>query len=571
MASVAPALNSLASLGSVTALPERNRIACWWTAADERRLRVFGSETDRAIQVDFEVTGSLPLLWDQTTETLVAATLDTAYRVTLGGESEELAVAPGESRPIPYDVDDGRLLYHRNGDPWTLRLHNLRDETDRALIEHPAQAYHAGFSPDGDRVAFRRNPDDEFGAGTPVIHNLSDGREQSFSVADSDCRTRLHGWFPDGERLVVSDRSADRDRVGVYDLADDSVAWLSPGPHVEKGRGVSPNGERVFADRYRDGRVQLIAYDPDTGEGRELDLSAGETTLAAWTRPWKAFLDPGTVLLTHEAPTTPPRLLRYDLAADEYEVLLNTDTADLDYADAEYVRYDSTDEFEIGAVYYPVAGDDGDTPAVVDVHGGPWGRVGLGFDAFAQYLHAQGYAVLQPNYRGSTGRGRAFEDAINDDLGGGEVADVLAGVEWLRDRPEISPDRVAIHGHSHGAYNAAMCAIEGDPAATVVYNGYLNLFRNYTDGNPTVMRRAMGVPGADHSHECFIQRSPVFRADEATSPVLLLYGSEDAVGQAEAFADRAPEATLDVVESEGHVFESEKRRFRAVGEFLERV
>jgi dipeptidyl aminopeptidase/acylaminoacyl peptidase len=89
----------------------------------------------------------------------------------------------------------------------------------------------------------------------------------------------------------------------------------------------------------------------------------------------------------------------------------------------------------------------------VMVHGGPHFRASKRFNLYVQFLVSRGYAVFQPNYRGSTGRGRSFEHAIHGDWGGMEQADVAAGGRWLMDRAWVDADRVAVFGGSYGGYS----------------------------------------------------------------------------------------------------------------------
>ena len=98
----------------------------------------------------------------------------------------------------------------------------------------------------------------------------------------------------------------------------------------------------------------------------------------------------------------------------------------------------------------------GQNAAIVYIHGGPTSQTMNSFNRFVQFAANQGYMVLAPNYRGSTGYGKEFQQANLFDMGGGDLQDVLAGVDWIKQTGHVDPKKIAVMGGSYGGYLSMM-------------------------------------------------------------------------------------------------------------------
>ena len=98
----------------------------------------------------------------------------------------------------------------------------------------------------------------------------------------------------------------------------------------------------------------------------------------------------------------------------------------------------------------------GSIPAIVYVHGGPTGQTVNSFNRFIQYMANQGYMVIAPNYRGSTGYGKEFQQANLFDMGGGDLQDVIAAADWIKQTGYVDPKKVMLMGGSYGGYLTMM-------------------------------------------------------------------------------------------------------------------
>src|SRR6185437_15320563 len=182
-----------------------------------------------------------------------------------------------------------------------------------------------------------------------------------------------------------------------------------------------------------------------------------------------------------------------------------------------------------------------DLPAVLLVHGGPWARDHWGFNPMAQWLANRGYAVLQVNYRGSTGYGKKFLNAGNREWAGKMHDDLIDGVRWMIQRKIADPRRIAIMGGSYGGY-AALVGLTFTPevfAAGVDIVGPSNLITliqtipPYWEPLRATFARRLGVIERD---EAFLKsRSPLFFVDRIRVPLLIAQGVHDPrVKQAES-------------------------------------
>jgi dipeptidyl aminopeptidase/acylaminoacyl peptidase len=199
------------------------------------------------------------------------------------------------------------------------------------------------------------------------------------------------------------------------------------------------------------------------------------------------------------------------------------------------VRYRSHDGLEIPAYLTLPAGGGRDLPAVVLVHGGPLVRDRWAWNAEVQMLASRGYAVLQPQFRGSVGFGKSFEHAGYRQWGRAMQDDVSAGAEWLAAQGIADPRRICIYGASYGGY-AALWALARTPAlfrcgasfAGVSDLGLMFLARsdvNRTELGRLYQRRTIGDHEADAKR--LAEVSPLLHAERFVAPVLLGHGDKD--------------------------------------------
>ena len=277
----------------------------------------------------------------------------------------------------------------------------------------------------------------------------------------------------------------------------------------------------------------------------------------------------------------------YNLKSKDFRKL--TDVSpwlnDKDLAPMRPIKYRSRDGLTInGYLTLPKGLPERNLPVVVNPHGGPWYRDQWGYNPEVQFLANRGYAVLQVNFRGSTGYGRKFWEASFKQWGKTMQDDITDGVQWLIKQGIADPKRIGIYGGSYGGY-ATLAGLVYTPdlyAAGVDYVGVSNLFTfikaipPYWKPYLEMLYEMIGHPEKDK--DLLTAASPVFHSDKIKVPLLIAQGANDPrVNKAEsdqmveALKKRGIEVPYIVKTNEGHGFSNEENRFefyRAMEEFL---
>ncbi|GAA4874608.1 S9 family peptidase [Ferrimonas pelagia] len=196
----------------------------------------------------------------------------------------------------------------------------------------------------------------------------------------------------------------------------------------------------------------------------------------------------------------------------------------------EAVRYQARDGLELDAMLTRpmVQAEDGAVPAVILPHGGPAGSDKLSFDYWSALLANQGYVVLQPNFRGSSGRGFAFSNAAIAGWGAEMQDDLQDAAHYLVEQGLADPERICIVGASYGGYAALMAAVKhGDTfRCAVSFAGVSDLEKLVSDArhfsNEKVVRKQLGTDRKRNR-----ANSPVRHAKQIETPILLIHGSDD--------------------------------------------
>jgi dipeptidyl aminopeptidase/acylaminoacyl peptidase len=258
-----------------------------------------------------------------------------------------------------------------------------------------------------------------------------------------------------------------------------------------------------------------------------------------------------------------------------------------DLAPMKPISYTSRDGLTIhGYLTLPLGVAPRHLPVVVNPHGGPWARDQWGFNPEVQFLANRRYAVLQVNFRGSTGYGRKFFESSFKQWGRTMQDDVSDGVKWLIGQGIADSSRVAIYGGSYGGY-ATLAGLAFSPelyAAGIDYVGVSNLFTFMKTIPPywkpflDQIHEMVGNPERDSV--ALAAASPVFHVDRIRAPLLVAQGAKDPrvnIDESnqivEALRKRGIDVQYIVKENEGHGFQNEENRFEfyeAMERFLAR-
>jgi dipeptidyl aminopeptidase/acylaminoacyl peptidase len=205
-------------------------------------------------------------------------------------------------------------------------------------------------------------------------------------------------------------------------------------------------------------------------------------------------------------------------------------------AEMRVVRYKSSDGLEIPAyLTLPKGVAAKNLPTIIMPHGGPWGRDGWGYDSYAQFAANRGYAVLQPNFRASTGFGKKFLDAGNNQWGDKMQDDLTYGVKYLVEQGIADPKRVGIWGGSYGGY-ATLAGITFTPdlyaaaVAEVAPSNLITLLETippYWESFRVVFYKRMGDPNTAEGKAQLMRQSPLTHTAKIKTPLLITQGAND--------------------------------------------
>ena len=353
-------------------------------------------------------------------------------------------------------------------------------------------------------------------------------------------------WAPDGTLHLISDRSGwwnlyrlvDGPRLeplAAMDAEFADPAWLFD----RSSYAFLPDGSIVAAAR-RDGHDHLIHVEPG--------VLVGEVA-TPFTELGGLRVGGSTVVAVAGSPTEAQFIVALDpVTLEPTGVLRRPGTTTLDpawIARPESIAFPTTGGRTAYALYYPPTNpdvtppDDERPPLVVLSHGGPTANASTALDLGTQLLTSRGIAVVDVDYGGSTGYGRAYRRQLDGEWGVVDVDDCVAAARFLADRGDVDPDRLAIQGGSAGGYTTlAALAFRDTFAAGISLFGVGDLEALARDTHKFESRYLDRLVGPYPAMaERYRQRSPVHYLDEVSCPVLVLQGLEDKVvppAQAEA-------------------------------------
>ena len=404
-------------------------------------------------------------------------------------------------------------------------------------------------------------------------------------------------WSPDGKRLAFhSDKHGWFD-IGVYDLATNEVEWETQ----NEGDSQTPN---FLSDRSTDSSTFQLAYAQSKGAVNWIDFVGRAFSLTKSgrleTRPTamkkyqvgqgihsgiRFTSDAKRMVTSFSSPSQPPDLWMIDLESGEPIQLTNSlpeELSDEEFVIPEEIEYPGMDGTLIPALLYGAKRTH--APAVVMIHGGPNWHFSLEWNPIMAHLASRGYAVLCPNYRGSTGYGREWQYAARFDMGSVDTRDVAAGAQYLL-REGIA-SKVAVTGRSHGGYLTMTCLTQFPElwCAGSAVVPFTNWFKSHEDSREDLQHwniENMGDP--EENHERWYNASPYFFLDRLDAPVQMICGgadprcpASDSIATRDKLLALGKSADFLLYEDEGHSFlkienviDSESRRVEFLAKELE--
>ena len=436
-----------------------------------------------------------------------------------------------------------------------------------------------GWGPDDDRllvVESYSNFDQD-------LYSLDlDSRELThLTPHEGEVRFQSASWGPDGEGVyLVTDRDADTLYLARLDVASGDIETVVEGGEWNvDGVSLDEDSGRLAYSRNVDGYTELTVGELDgPTEIREFptpDLPGGLAGGVSWSEDADRFAVTATgraentnVYVVNTGTGESERWTRASTAGiprDSFiePELIHYESFDVDDSQSSKRKTSSPGRREIPAYFsVPKDADPGDTPVIVDVHGGPESQRRPSFSGLTQYFLSRGYAVFEPNVRGSTGYGKAYTHLDDVEKRMDSVKDLKAGADWLAAHELIDADRIVVKGGSYGGFMvlAALTEYPDRWAAGVDVVGIAN-FVTFLENTGSWRRqlREAEYGSLEEDREFLESISPVNRADRIEAPLFIIHGENDPrvpVGEAEQIAEAAREndvpVELRIYDDEGH-------------------
>ncbi len=441
------------------------------------------------------------------------------------------------------------------------------------------------FSHDGKFVIYTQS--DPGGKDSSVfVIDLANETTTNLTPHQGEQTFRASDISPDGKTiLITSNANNGYDNVGLLDIATQKIGWLTTDKWEIRSGAFSHDGSTVTWAANIDGNTNLYLYNLAAHKPEMLPLDAGVNSFAGNHSPYAP--DGSKVLYNHNGPTAPNDVWTYDLKSKSTLQITHSLMAGLrsaDMVEPSLVHFPSRDgKWTISAFAYVPNNitRNGKFPAIVYIHGGPTGQFVNSFNRAIQYLVNQGYLVIAPNFRGSTGYGKEFMRANYRDEGGGDLNDIVDAAQWIAKSGFVDPKKLVSMGGSYGGY-LTMMALTKYPdmwGAGVAIVPYTNWFTELATEDPALRAYDISIMGDPVENKALYEdRSPVNFIDRIKAPLLLIAGGNDVRdprGESEQVAAAIKKnggfVQLKIYENEGHQFsriEDQIDEYQRVSDFL---
>jgi dipeptidyl aminopeptidase/acylaminoacyl peptidase len=434
-------------------------------------------------------------------------------------DGKEIACAYKPGKASSYDVALIDVSSHK--------LRKLTDEKD------PSRSWDAiGFSPDN-RTLFATRSNTGFDDADVYSIDIATGRLTNLTPHQGNQLNLGSDVSPDGKTvLMTSNQKGGFLNLALLDVASKKLRWITE-TEWEVSAGVfSPDGSHFTYSINADGRSTLYQGDSATGHSVAFNLPPGTNGF-----PGSQIFTPDgrSILVTHEAVNAPGDLWMYDISTGKSKQITHTAVAGLgptSLPPSEVVHYKTFDGQTISAILQIPFNlkRDGSNPAIILPHGGPTGQTTDYWSHWSNTFATHGYIVLQPNPRGSTGYGMDFQRGNYQDLGGGDLKDEMAGLQWLLQTGYVDGKKVGVWGGSYGGFMTLMLAAKEPQtfAAAVDLFGPLDWYTMLQHSDPFLnqyIRSLLGDPEKDR--KIYEETSPINYVRNIKAPLLVLQGDND--------------------------------------------
>ncbi len=431
------------------------------------------------------------------------------------------------------------LIYAANVDfstseeiePTRVYRHNLETGERKSLALPQKGAYYfPRLNSTGTHVLYNRKDLDPSGYQLWMVDIEGHNDQEILNVGDDK---KVYGsWFPDGKRILFRAETPTHFRVGIYEIESGAVNWLIDTPDRNIDSVYAPFGSSdVVINEVKDARLMSFLHNIETGEETQILLRLGNLQPIA---PVADGTWIGRYYGAHQI-TDLVRFLPKNIDPNTFQSITRVNEriplAANSLVPAEDFRWKSVDGMEIQGWLYRSQVENKGT--IVYVHGGPTAHSEDLLDDQIQYFVSQGFNVLDPNYRGSTGFNRTYTEAIKiDGWGGREQDDIRTGIEAIISQGIAHPGKVGITGTSYGGYSS-WHAITHFPVdiirAAAPICGMTDLVVDYETTRPDLRPYSEEMLGGSPTQvpERYYERSPINFVKNIKGHLLIVQGLQD--------------------------------------------
>jgi dipeptidyl aminopeptidase/acylaminoacyl peptidase len=492
------------------------------------------------------------LNWSPDSRVIAYASQGSIWTVAIdGGPPKRLTHAyPGEGDPrqasdrAPQWSPKGRWILFQTGRRGHEDLVVISDDgrTESYLTQSNGDAGNASWAPDGQHISYTDRKPEYFSGKLDVVKfDPRTGQADDPATLYTSPTDRGGGWSigkanwsPDSRTLAVVLQDSGWDNVYLIPVSGGAPRPLTRGEYEDLSPVFSPNGKSLAVVSSRKGREETGIWIVPTDGSAARELTHFGTPGLESAPEWSP--DGNRIFFRRTSPLESSDLFVADASGSSApKALTHTTPKNLESAfrAPEKVTYHGKDGVEISAILYKPENLKAGVraPAVLWIHGGPEGEDVFRFDPWAQYLTQQGYLVLEPNYRGSTGYGEKFRNLNVEDSGGGEADDVAAGAQYLVDQGLADPKRLGIGGGSHGGTMVAYMVTKYPAlfqAAIEMYGVVDRASFNERTNRNSAVRWQMKMGGSPiEKPEVYRKANILLDVDKIKTPLLILHGEND--------------------------------------------
>jgi dipeptidyl aminopeptidase/acylaminoacyl peptidase len=478
-----------------------------------------------------------------------------------GGEILNLTNTPAIREQDPHWSHDGNTIAFayktKDGSQYdialldwsTRKVHKLTNE------QQPGFSWNVVAWSGDDKTIYAGRVNPPFTDADVYRIDVATGKTENLTPHQGTIRYLASSLSPDGGTLLVSsDAKGGYMNIALLDVATRKMTWVTDLKWEASSGNFSPDGKRYTYTVNQDGVIDAYLVDRSTNEAKKVDLPHGLNYFSGNPNEFAPQSD--RVIVSHEASNQPGDLWVYNLHSPHADQLTFSAIASLratPLPPSQIVHYKSFDGKIITALLWMPFNlkRDGSNPALVLPHGGPTGQMVDYWNTDVAALTSRGYVCIAPNPRGSTGYGLDFQKANFQDLGGGDLRDEIAGVDFLKATGYIDSKKIGIYGGSYGGFLTLM-AIGKTPdiwAAAVDLYGIISWSTMLKSSDPELneyLKALLGNP--EENRKVYEEDSPITYIRSEKAPLLVLQGDNDPrVPKEEA------QQVVDILRKEGRV------------------